>query len=126
MSAVLRFKYNNEWVDIPSIIGKKGTSITRITRVGRTGTEDTGYIDTYRIDFSDGSNTTYTIQNGAKGAKGDTGEKAVIDAVAATTLNAGQNATVTKSVDSQGKITLNFGIPKGSASATIVDWGDEV
>ena len=68
MSAILRVKYEGEWIEIPSLIGKKGTSITAITRVGRDGTEEEGYVDTYRIDFSDGTSTFYTIKNGAKGA----------------------------------------------------------
>ena len=125
-TSILRFRNeDNEWIDLPAIIGKTGVSIVRITRIGREGTEETGYLDTYRIDFSDNTSTTYQLQNGAKGAKGDQGEKGTIDVVTATTLNPGEEATVTKTVDTEGQITLNFGIPKGSASVTYIDWGDE-
>lgn len=118
MSSILRFKNeNNEWVNIPALVGKKGVSITAITKVGTVE-----LVDTYRVDYSDGTNTTFEITNGAKGDQGDKGD---VDFVAATTLNQGQDATVTKTVDGEGKVTLTFGIPKGSASATIIDWGDE-
>lgn len=121
MSSILRFKNeNNEWVNIPALVGKKGVSITAITKVGTIG-----LVDTYRVDYSDGTNTTFEITNGAKGDQGDKGDKGDVDFVAATTLNQGQDATVTKTVDGEGKVTLTFGIPKGSASATIIDWGDE-
>lgn len=110
------------WIDIPAIVGKKGTSIVAITKVGTVG-----LIDTYRIDYSDGTNSVFELKNGEKGDTGEQGPKGDVDFVAATTLNQGESATVTKSVDAQtGEVTLTFGIPKGSASATIVDWGDEV
>ena len=119
-SAIIRFKHNGEWIDVTSIIGRTGISITAITKVGTVG-----LVDTYRVDYSDGTNTTFQLTNGAKGDQGDKGDKGDVDFVAATTLNQGQDATVTKTVDGEGKVTLTFGIPKGSASATIIDWGDE-
>ena len=119
MANILRVRdsVTGVWIDIPSIIGKPGATIVAITKIGTQG-----LVNTYRVDFSDGSSTTFTNENGEKGDKGDKGD---VDFVTATTLNQGQDATVTKTVDGEGKVTLTFGIPKGSASVTIIDWGDE-
>ena len=121
MSAILRFKdVDGNWIDTPSLVGRKGVSIEAITKVGTVG-----LTDTYRVDFSDGTNTLFTINNGEKGDKGDKGDKGEIDIVTATTLNQDDEATVTKTVDEDGKVTLNFGIPRGNTTVTFIDWGDE-
>lgn len=117
MTAVLRYKLNGEWIDLPNIIGRSGVSISKVTKVG-----SVGLIDTYRVDYSDGNNTTFQIKNGEQGIQGPRGD---IDIVTATTLNAGEQATVTKTVETDGKVKMTFGIPKGNASATIIDWGEE-
>jgi hypothetical protein len=123
MANILRVRdaITGQWIDIPAIIGKKGVSIVAVTKVG-----SVGLVDTYRIDYSDNTSSTFELTNGAQGEQGETGPKGDVDFVAATTLNQGEDATVTKSVDAEGKVTLTFGIPKGSASATFIDWGDEV
>jgi hypothetical protein len=127
MTAVLKIKdLNNEWNSIQSLIGPKGASVTGFVRIGREGTEETGFLDTYRVDFSDGTYNTFVLQNGAKGSQGSPGPKGDVDFVTTTTLSIGSNATVSKTVDGNGKVTLNFGIPRGSGIVTIVDWGDDV
>lgn len=45
--------------------GKDGVSIVSITKIG---TE--GLVDTYRITFSDGTSTTFTVTNGQNGSQG--------------------------------------------------------
>ncbi|MFA6843449.1 MAG: hypothetical protein WCR33_03510, partial [Bacilli bacterium] len=43
-----------------------------VTSVDKTGTD--GIVDTYKISFSDGSTTTFTVTNVIDGEKGETGE----------------------------------------------------
>lgn len=50
--------------------GSPGVGIIAITKI-----KTEGLVDTYQIDYSNGTKSTYTITNGAKGDKGDTGEK---------------------------------------------------
>ena len=49
--------------------GENGTGVT-VTSVTKTGTA--GLVDTYTVLFSDGTQTNFTVTNGAKGEKGDT------------------------------------------------------
>lgn len=126
MTAILRFKdENGNWIDVPALVGPTGTSITGIEKIGRTGDIVGGFIDTYRIDFSNGESTTFEVQNGAQGQKGDKGDQGEINVGTVTTLNAGEEATV-ETTEIEGKTYLNFGIPKGSTTVTFVDWGEEV
>ena len=123
MSAILRFKNEEgQWVHVPSLIGKTGVSVTGITRVGRNGDVVNGFIDTYRIDFSDSTYTTFEVTNGNQGEKGDMGD-VVVGTV--TTLNQDEEATVTKTIGPNGESILDFGIPKGSTTVTYIDWGEE-
>ena len=50
--------------------GSPGVGIIAITKI-----KTEGLVDTYQIDYSNGTKSTYTITNGEKGDKGDTGEK---------------------------------------------------
>lgn len=47
----------------------RGSGISNISKVS-----SSGLVDTYRVDFEDGSNYFYYVTNGEKGDKGDTGE----------------------------------------------------
>nr|MCR5490557.1 hypothetical protein [Bacilli bacterium] len=58
-----------EWLS--SIKGEKGDTGVSIVSVSKTSTE--GLVDTYTIEFSDGSTSTFTITNGAQGEKGEDG-----------------------------------------------------
>ena len=53
-------------VKILMLKGQEGQSIKGITK---TGTD--GLVDTYTITLTDGTNSTFTVTNGAKGDKGD-------------------------------------------------------
>ena len=57
--------------------------ITSIVKTGSTGTETTGVLDSYRINFSDGDYFDYTVRNGRKGEKGDKGDIANPDEILA-------------------------------------------
>ena len=49
--------------------GKNGRCIVSITK-----TDSKGEVDTYTISYSDGTTSSFTITNGAKGEKGDAGD----------------------------------------------------
>ena len=127
MAGILRFKNTEgQWVDVPSIVGKTGVSIVRVTRIGRAGDIEEGFIDTYRIDFSDNTSSEFTVTNGARGEKGEKGDQPEINIGTVTTLNAGEDATVDVRLDEEsGKQYLDFGIPKGRSTVTFIEWGDE-
>lgn len=126
MTAILRFKNEEgQWVHVPSLIGKTGVSVTGITRVGRNGDVVNGFIDTYRIDFSDNTSTTFEVTNGIQGEKGEKGDMGDVLVGTVTTLNQDEVATVTKTTGPNGESILDFGIPKGSTTVTYIDWGEE-
>ena len=75
---VLQWHYSgeNEWNDLlntQTIKGESGNDGIGISSIQKVKTE--GIIDTYAINFSDGTMTTFTVVNGVKGEKGDQGEK---------------------------------------------------
>jgi hypothetical protein len=53
--------------------GKDGRSIVSIAK-----TDSKGDVDTYTVSYSDGTTSTFTITNGAKGDKGDAGDTPVV------------------------------------------------
>jgi hypothetical protein len=53
------------------LIGSGNIDITCIDRIEKTASE--GLVDTYTIYFNSGSESYFTVTNGAKGDKGDTG-----------------------------------------------------
>lgn len=53
------------------VIGPKGDTGKGISSIEKTGTTD--LIDTYTITFTDGSTAEFTVTNGAKGERGETG-----------------------------------------------------
>ena len=126
MTSILRFKNEEgQWVHLPSLIGKTGVSVTGIIRVGRNGDVVNGFIDTYRIDFSDNTSTTFEVTNGIQGEKGEKGDMGDVVVGTVTTLNQDEEATVTKTIGPNGESILDFGIPKGSTTVTYIDWGEE-
>lgn len=126
MTAILRFKNEEgQWVHLPALVGRTGVSVTGITRVGRNGDEVNGFVDTYRIDFSDNTSTTFEVTNGIQGVKGEKGERGDIEIGTVTTLNPDDEATVTKTVNAEGVSVLDFGIPRGNTTVTYIDWGEE-
>lgn len=60
-----------EW--LRSIKGEKGNDGVGVTSVEKTSTE--GLVDTYTITFTNGTTTTFAINNGSKGDQGDKGDK---------------------------------------------------
>ena len=126
MTGILRFRdKEGQWVHLPALVGRTGVSITGITRVGRNGDEVNGFVDTYRIDFSDNTSTTFEINNGIQGVKGDKGDMGDVVVGTVTTLAIGEEATVTKTTGPNGESILDFGIPKGETTITYIDWGEE-
>lgn len=55
--------------------GPQGPAGRSITGVNKASSTTDGLIDTYNITYSDGTYSSLTITNGAKGDKGDTGEQ---------------------------------------------------
>ena len=55
--------------------GEKGEQGVSITKVEKTSSD--GLVDTYTITFSNGTTTTYTVNNGANGLQGDKGEQGI-------------------------------------------------
>ena len=63
-----------QWQEIPAIKGKDGIDGIDgrgIVSIDKTGTE--GLVDTYTISYTDGTNSTYTVTNGADGEGGTGG-----------------------------------------------------
>ena len=60
---ILKLKVNGEWVGVPALQGETGVGIVSITKIS---TE--GLVDTYRILYSNGTATTFTVTNGEDGA----------------------------------------------------------
>lgn len=100
--------------------GATGAQGVGISSIAKTGTS--GLVDTYKITLTDGNSATFTVTNGAKGATGATGatgKNALSFKIGTvTTLAAGASATASASIDANGLVTLNLGIPKGNTGAT--------
>lgn len=62
--------YRKPIVKILMLKGKDG-DVKGISSISKTGTS--GLVDTYTIVLTDGTKSTFTVTNGAKGDKGDTG-----------------------------------------------------
>ena len=60
-----------EWLE--SLKGQSGTGTAGNSVVSVEKTATNGLVDTYTITFTDGSTTTFTVNNGAEGEKGETG-----------------------------------------------------
>ncbi len=77
------WKYGDAgWSVIANLKGKDGENAKQIVSVAKTKSE--GLVDTYTIEFSDGSKEEFTITNGQAGASGATwhyGENAPTDSV---------------------------------------------
>ena len=91
----------------PSIRGAEGNGIRSIAKTGTSG-----LVDTYTITFDDGSTTTYTVTNGAKGDKGDTGATPNLTIGTVETLEPTEDATATITGTAENPV-LNLGIPQG-------------
>lgn len=91
-----------------SIRGEQGADGNGIQNITKKSTS--GLVDTYRITFTDGSHTDFTVTNGAKG---DTGATPNIGIGTVTTLNAGSDATASIAGTAENPV-LNLGIPKGA------------
>lgn len=91
----------------PSIRGADGNGIRSIAKTGTSG-----LVDTYTITFDDGSTTTYTVTNGAKGDKGDTGATPSFSIGTVETLEPTEDATATITGTAENPV-LNLGIPQG-------------
>ena len=88
--------------------GKDGVGIDRIEK-----TNTQGLVDTYTIYLTDESTYTFTVTNGAKGEKGDTGATPNIQIGTVQTLDPGQQATASMTGTPENPL-LNLGIPKGA------------
>lgn len=69
--------------------------IQSIVKTGSTGTNPV--VDTYTIEFSDSSTTTFTVTNGKKGAKGDTGAAASVTSSSVQYVESASGTTVPSS-----------------------------
>lgn len=104
----LRFAFTDGTVfTTPSIRGAEGNGIRSIAKTGTSG-----LVDTYTITFDDGSTTTYTVTNGAKGDKGDTGATPNLAIGTVETLEPTESATATITGTAENPV-LNLGIPQG-------------
>lgn len=104
----LKFTFTDGTVfTTPSIRGAEGNGIRSITKTGTSG-----LVDTYTITFDDGSTTTYTVTNGAKGDKGDTGATPSFSIGTVETLEPTEGATATITGTAENPV-LNLGIPQG-------------
>ena len=100
------FQFVTDLSGAQGIKGDQGVGIQSITFAQTT---DEG--NAYTVTLTDGSQ--YTIV-APKGEKGDAGAAATVQVGTVTTLDSGEQATVTNSGTS-GAAVLNFGIPKGAA-----------
>ena len=100
------FQFVTDLSGAQGIKGDQGVGIQSITFAQTT---DEG--NAYTVTLTDGSQ--YTIV-APKGEKGDAGAAATVQVGTVTTLDAGEQATVTNSGTSDAAV-LNFGIPKGAA-----------
>ena len=100
------FQFVTDLSGAQGIKGDQGVGIQSITFAQTT---DEG--NAYTITLTDGSQ--YTIV-APKGEKGDAGAAATVRVGTVTTLDAGEQATVTNGGTSEAAV-LNFGIPKGAA-----------
>ena len=100
------FQFLTDLSGAQGIKGDQGVGIQSITFAQTT---DEG--NAYTVTLTDGSQ--YTIV-APKGEKGDAGAAATVQVGTVTTLDAGEQATVTNSGTSDAAV-LNFGIPKGAA-----------
>lgn len=92
--------------------GKDGVGIDRIEK-----TSTQGLVDTYTIYLTDESTYTFTVTNGAKGDKGDTGATPNIQIGTVRTLEPEQQATASMSGTVENPL-LNLGIPRGQDGAS--------
>ena len=100
------FQFVTDLSGAQGIKGDQGVGIQSITFAQTT---DEG--NAYTVTLTDGSQ--YTIV-APKGEKGDAGAAATVQVGTVTTLDSGEQATVTNSGTSDAAV-LNFGIPQGAA-----------
>ena len=76
-----------------------------------------GLIDTYTIEFTDGTTTTFQIANGEKGDRGEQGKDGTTytpQIGKITTISSAENASASVLIDEENKTAnFNFSIPKG-------------
>lgn len=114
---------------IPGERGETGVAGNGIASIAKTGTA--GLVDTYTIEFTDGTSATFTVTNGAKGDTGDTGNgiaSAVLNADYTLTLNFtdGTNYTTTPIRGARGETGAQGlpGVDGFSPTATVIKEGD--
>ena len=100
------FQFVTDLSGAQGIKGDRGVGIQSITFAQTT---DEG--NAYTVTLTDGSQSTIVAP---KGEKGDAGAAATVQVGTVTTLDAGEQATVTNSGTTEAAV-LNFGIPKGAA-----------
>lgn len=89
--------------------GEEGIGIQSVTK-----TATNGLVDTYTITRTDGTIAgTFTVTNGAKGNKGDTGATPNLTIGTVETLASGENATASITGTTENPL-LNLGIPRGA------------
>lgn len=83
--------------------------------------EDGTRINTFRIEYTDGTVSTFDIKDGktgATGSQGPAGQPALIHSITVNTLPSGSNATVENitpsSEDPSMNVNLKFGLPAGT------------
>lgn len=82
-----------------------------VTSISKTATD--GLVDTYTVVFSDGTQTTFTVTNGAKGEKGDTVSVTSCQATATVGL------TTTYKITFSNGDTATFNVKNGAAGASL-------
>ena len=90
--------------------GANGIGIASITQT-TTSTEDDGN-NIVTVTLTNGDTSTFVVQNGSKGGKGDPGAAATVEIGSVATGAAGSSASVTNSGTAQAA-KLNFTIPQG-------------
>jgi len=89
----------NSWSKVGNVKGSDGEQGADgddgVGIVGITKTDTQGLIDTYTITYTDGSSSTFTVTNGARGADGST-PNIIMSATADNTSSANPSVLVTK------------------------------
>lgn len=106
-----------EWlISLKGTPGQKGDTGNGIVGIEKTGTN--GIVDTYTITFSSGVTTTFTVTNGSKGDRGDTGTSAY-----QTAVNNGFTGTeaqwLASLVGSNGSDLVNQGVIDSTSSGDV-------
>lgn len=109
----LTIYYSDGTSDTTSSI--RGATGNGIASVAKTGTS--GLVDTYTITFTDGTTTTFTVTNGAKGDKGnkgDTGDTG--NGIASIDLTSTSGAVKTYTITFTDGTTTTFEVTDGEVT----------